>query len=211
MKMKYYVRGFGIGVLFVTILFSLIRKPAELSDAEIRNRAAELGMFTEQEMREKQLASLQETELKWKEKLKEQETEYKALLQQKAETEQDQSSEKEGATETDIPVDKEDVIEPDVQEEPSEPEIPAEPEVTVEPEIPEEELEPGVVQFTVIRGMTSEQVSGLLQEKGLVENWADFNRYLVQRGVQSSIRVGVYRIREDADYQTIADLITSRQ
>ena len=143
MKMKYYVRGFGIGVLFVTILFSLIRKPTELSDAEIRNRAAELGMFTEQEMREKQLASLQETELKWKEKLKEQETEYKALLQQKAETEQDQSSEKEGATETDIP---------------------AEPEVTVEPEIPEEELEPGVVQFTVIRGMTSEQVSGLLQD-----------------------------------------------
>ena len=51
----------------------------------------------------------------------------------------------------------------------------------------------------------------VLMEKGLVENWSDFNRYLVQRGVQSSIRVGVYRIEKGADYQTIADHITSQQ
>jgi len=204
-KMKYYVRGFGIGVLFVTILFSFIRKPAELSDAEIRKQAAELGMLTEQEVREKQLASLQETELKWKEKLKEQETEYKALLQQKAETEQEKPAEGSDSTESDIQV-EEIVAEPEVPED--------EPEITESSEsleIPDEEPESDVVQFTVIRGMTSEQVSSLLQEKGLVENWSDFNRYLVQRGVQSSIRVGVYQIEKGADYQTIADHITSQQ
>ena len=47
--MKNYLRGFGVGVLFVTILLVVIRKPETLTDAEVQSRAARLGMLTEQE------------------------------------------------------------------------------------------------------------------------------------------------------------------
>ena len=43
--MKNYLRGFGVGVLFVTILLVVIRKPETLTDAEVQSRAARLGML----------------------------------------------------------------------------------------------------------------------------------------------------------------------
>ena len=66
--MKNYLRGFGVGVLFVTILLVVIRKPETLTDAEVQSRAARLGMLTEQEAEEKRLSAIQESELKWKDR-----------------------------------------------------------------------------------------------------------------------------------------------
>lgn len=81
--MKNYMRGFGIGVLFVTILFVVIRKPEALTDVEVQSRAARLGMLTEQEAEEKRLTAIRESELKWKDELEKQKEEYEALLKQK--------------------------------------------------------------------------------------------------------------------------------
>lgn len=66
MKMKYYLRGFGIGILFVTLLFSLLKKPDVMTEEEIREAAGKLGMVTAQEAEEKRLAAIREAELKWK-------------------------------------------------------------------------------------------------------------------------------------------------
>ena len=44
MKLKYYLRGLGIGIVVTAMIMSFIRKPEELTDAEIRIRAAQLGM-----------------------------------------------------------------------------------------------------------------------------------------------------------------------
>ena len=81
--MKYYLRGFGVGVVFVTILFLWIRKPGELTDAQIQSRAAALGMLTSQEAEEKRLSAIQESELKWKDEMEKQKKDYEALLRQK--------------------------------------------------------------------------------------------------------------------------------
>ena len=91
--MKNYIRGFGIGVLFVTILFAVIRKPEVLTDAEVQSRAARLGMLTEQEAEEKRLSAIRESELKWKDELEKQKEDYEALLRQKGDADESQKQE----------------------------------------------------------------------------------------------------------------------
>ena len=44
MKLKYYLRGMGIGIVLTAIIMSFIRQPERLTDAQIKIRAIELGM-----------------------------------------------------------------------------------------------------------------------------------------------------------------------
>lgn len=55
MKLKYYLRGLGIGVVVTAIIMSFTRQPEKLTDAQIKLRALELGM-----VEESVLADLQE-------------------------------------------------------------------------------------------------------------------------------------------------------
>lgn len=65
MKMKYYLRGFGVGLLFTTILFALIRKPESVTEDQLRKEAEKLGMVTAEEAEQKRLDAIRETELKF--------------------------------------------------------------------------------------------------------------------------------------------------
>ena len=47
MKLKYYLRGLGIGIVVTAIIMSITNKPEEMTDAEIKMRALELGMVEE--------------------------------------------------------------------------------------------------------------------------------------------------------------------
>ena len=47
MKLKYYLRGLGIGIVVTVIIMSVIKKPETLTDAQIKMRALELGMVEE--------------------------------------------------------------------------------------------------------------------------------------------------------------------
>ena len=68
MKLKYYLRGLGIGVLVSTLIMSIAlgNKKTGLSDDEIRQRAAELGMVEESttlaQMAEKNLENIEDNE-----------------------------------------------------------------------------------------------------------------------------------------------------
>lgn len=68
MKLKYYLRGLGIGVLVSTLIMSIAlgNKKTGLSDDEIRQRAAELGMVEETttlaQMAEKNLENIEDNE-----------------------------------------------------------------------------------------------------------------------------------------------------
>ena len=44
MKLRYYLRGLGIGVTVTAIIMNITAKPEELTDAQIKIRAAQLGM-----------------------------------------------------------------------------------------------------------------------------------------------------------------------
>ena len=49
MNLKYYLRGLGIGIMVTAVIMSVAadNKKQELSDAEIKARAAQLGMVEE--------------------------------------------------------------------------------------------------------------------------------------------------------------------
>ena len=47
MKLKYYLRGLGIGIIVTAAIMSVTKKTEELTDAEIKMRALELGMVEE--------------------------------------------------------------------------------------------------------------------------------------------------------------------
>ena len=62
MKLKYMLRGMGIGAILMAILMYFIyaKQNKSLSDDEIRARARELGMFTVSEFQEKEISSLKD-------------------------------------------------------------------------------------------------------------------------------------------------------
>ena len=47
MKLRYYLRGLGIGIIVTAIIMSFTRQPEKLTDAQIKMRALELGMVEE--------------------------------------------------------------------------------------------------------------------------------------------------------------------
>ena len=47
MKLKYYLRGLGIGIVITAIIMSFTRQPEKLTDAQIKMKALELGMVEE--------------------------------------------------------------------------------------------------------------------------------------------------------------------
>ena len=47
MKLRYYLRGLGIGIIVTAIIMSFTRQPEKLSDAQIKMKALELGMVEE--------------------------------------------------------------------------------------------------------------------------------------------------------------------
>ena len=64
--------------------------------------------------------------------------------------------------------------------------------------------------FTISKGMYSHDVADLCESIGLVENAKDFDRYLIQNGYASNIRINRYEIPVGASYEDIARIITTK-
>ena len=65
-------------------------------------------------------------------------------------------------------------------------------------------------EFQIKSGMGSEMVAKVVQEAGLVEDWDDFNRYLISKGYSSKIRTSNYRLPIGVSYDEIAKEITKK-
>lgn len=176
MKLKYYLRGLGIGILVTLLLTGIAgNKKQEMTDEEIKARATELGMIESTTLTEPTLAP----------------------------------------EATDIPTSggtPEPTEETEPTATPTEPATPT-PEPTATP-TPEEAENPGlseeIVTITVNRGYSSEKVSALAEEAGLVQDARDFNLYLCENGYDKRIVTGVHQIPMNATYEEIAMILTGR-
>jgi len=70
--------------------------------------------------------------------------------------------------------------------------------------------EAGTVTITIVRGDSSDSVSRMLEEAGLVDSATAYDKYLCQNGYDKSIRTGKFEIPADATGEEIAKLITGR-
>ncbi len=197
MKLKYYLRGLGIGILVTTVILSLAgvgRK--NMTDEEVVKRAKELGMV------ESTLLSDLPDQTKTDEVRP---TEPEISLQP-------ETSEPEAGPEP-----EESASTPETPEAPEEtPEAPKEtpvaPEETpVSPEDGNPDIPAGeTVTLVIGRGESSTTVSKNLKKAGIVEDAAAFDRFLCNNGYDKKIITGTYEIPYGASEEEIAKIITRK-
>jgi len=203
MKLKYYLRGLGIGMAVTALILGISfsgrqgQEAQTLTDEQIRERASELGMVDSSELT---LAALQNS------------------AQPQTTMEPEATAEPETATEPKAPAEPEMTTKPEATAEPemtTKPETTAEPEMTTKPEATKEpELitapEQSQTTITIKKGSDSGSVSRVLYEAGLVENAKAFDNYLCNNGYSRSINPGIYEIAPGTSEEEIAKIITGK-
>ncbi|MGN1147470.1 MAG: hypothetical protein ACI4TB_03545 [Lachnospiraceae bacterium] len=194
MKLKYYLRGLGIGILVTAIIMGIAAgKKEQMTDEEIKARARELGMVESMVLSD--IATTPPVE-----NTEPEETPEPTVAPVLEET--PQSTENQTVTDTPEPeTTPEQVITPEPETTPEQV-IAPEPEITPEPE------EIASVTITIKSGQSSVAVSKLLAEAGLVESASEFDKYLCSNGYDKKIRTGTYEIPTGADEEEIARIIT---
>lgn len=235
MKLKYYLRGLGIGIILTTLILTLSRVNHKLSDQEIINKAMELGMV----MKEDSKGNLDEV-------LEQEKTEDSDTLKGSpspapeaditpvvtpAVTPAEASGETDGTKASDTTKENttnaadSTTTEPDgtqTELQTGDAAKPAEEATdTTKPDAETTQSDNGTAEevtggseeitFTVERGMSSGKVSTLLETKGLIEDAADFNNYIMKEGKSGVIRVGTFTVTKGSSYAEILNEITTAE
>lgn len=212
MKLRYQMRGLGIGIIVTALLMGVALDDGKpLTDAEIKLLAAELGMVESDSLK---LSDVQTSTTKPVVEA----TEAPATEPTTIPTEEPGT---ESATEpTETPTAEptmEPIAEPSTAPTAEPTEAPtAEPSVapttepTAEPtEEPTQAPAAGeIITIVVKRGATSYSVSKQLAEAGLVENANSFDKYLCSNGYAERIQVGTFEIPMGNTEEQIAKIIT---
>ncbi|MED9807244.1 MAG: hypothetical protein UGE21_10155 [Lachnospiraceae bacterium] len=191
MKLKYYLRGLGIGILVTTVILSLAgvgRK--NMTDEEVVKRAKELGMV---------------------------ESTLLSDLPDQTKTDEVRPTEPETSLQPETSEPEESASTPETPEAPEE--TPVAPEETaVAPEETPVSPEDGnpdtpaweTVTLVIGRGESSTTVSKNLKKAGIVEDAAAFDRFLCNNGYDKKIITGTYEIPYGASEEEIAKIITRK-
>lgn len=184
MKLRYYLRGLGIGIVVTALIMGITGKDSvALTDAEIKAKAYELGMVEGDSIK---LSDLQPT-----------------ASARPSDTAPPEAARTPEAT-----------AKPTVTEKPEAtkaPEGTAKPSVTNSPaatENPDAGSPDGVAVVVIMPGADSYSVSRQLEELGLVPDAGAYDRYLCDNGYSTTISIGTYEIALGADEEQIAKIIT---
>lgn len=191
MKLKYYLRGLGIGIIVTTLVLMVAfsGKKEKLSDQEIMQRAEQLGMV---------MADEGQTETG---------TEENTGTEAQPETEQNVQN-TEAGTEENADENTENASEPETEPQTEAAAEPAAPEDTTGNVVGEVKQETsGEVAFTVKSGESSDTVAFNLYKAGLVDDATAFNRYMISKGYDSRLRTGDFKIRSGASYDEILKVL----
>ncbi len=177
MKLKYYLRGLGIGIIVTTLVLMIAYSghKTELTDEEIIARAEDLGMV----MKEDSLFSNSGTH---------KDTEVVVNSEESANSELPTEQE----TESEIVTESEAVTEIEIE---TETEVIPETETEIEIETESEVAATGEYYHLIIpSGSVPRLICNELEENGVIESAASLRQYLVEVGYATSIKVGEYDI-----------------
>lgn len=214
MKIRYYLRGLGIGILFTSIFFLVSNGSSNqtMSDEQIKARAKELGMTESTVLADISVKeTIEETVEATMETVVEESTVEE--VNSVAETEEVVTEETETA-EAETEIVEESVSEEESVEETSEVEEPAseaeqKPDSTTQEE---QNAAPNTSPVTIMvnRGEGSDTVSRRLQEVGLVADAYEYDRYLMANGYDKKIGAGEHVIQAGATWEEIAKELCNR-
>lgn len=191
MKKKYFVRGLGIGIIFGALIMLaayLTSGKGSLSDEEVMKRAQELGMVKKSEY-------VLDSEVTSEETTTEAVTTEAPVATEKATEEE--TTEAPGTTER---ATEEAATEAATTEK-----------ATTEAATTEQTDAKTKATITVSGGMSSETISSLLENAGLVDSASKFNSFLVQNGYDKKLETGSFDISGGMTYEEIARILTTKQ
>lgn len=204
MKLKYYLRGLGIGIVVTAAVMGILSSRSNISDAEIIERARALGM-TESSV----LSDLEQTE-------KSEEITQATTIQATEPEEQSEEASSEEVTSSENQTQSESLIE----EETTVPEktTAQEKTTTKETEVAEEKESANTlqnstdekIQIVIKSGESSDAVSLKLYEAGLVASATEYDKYLCANGYANKIAAGTHEIPTNATEEEIAKLLCNR-
>ena len=233
MKLRMYLRGLGLGMIVTALVLSFGVKSENktMTDAEVRARAKELGMVEESEKLKDAVskeavngeeAAAEVTDSANEDGPAEEVTEPNEVKTdgtdkseepvevKKPEAAKDDAGKQEEVTEEPV---KESSPEEKVEDDKDAAEIDNKKEEIKEAARDEKKSEDDKSKkpynLTVERGYSSDRVAGILEDAGVIDNAAAFDRYLCSNGYDKRISVGSYQIPAGADYSTVAKLITN--
>ena len=219
MKLRYYMRGLGIGMLVAALVLVLSGNTGnKMTDEEIKKRAAELGMVedTKEVLSETAAETKPESELETVTGTKPEiepetvtEAEPETVTEAEPETEPETVEETvESQTESDTQ--EENDIQAEVDQEKKE-EVEALKKAAEEVAENAQSLNPNeTVTIQVYSGDSSVAVAKRAQAAGLVESAEAFDRFLCQNGYDKSICVGNYQVPKNSTEDEIARIITKK-
>lgn len=213
MKLKFYMRGIGIGIIFSSIVFFLFFSSYnKISDEEIIKRAKELGMVQADDgvnELDKLLAASKGE--------KKDTTPTPVITEIPKEEENIKNNSNEDTSNEDTSngeISNEDMADEDILENTSDDNLSIgdTSKNDVESENSNEELEeesdlPKMIEVEIEEGQGAKQIAKLLEEKGIISDYSDFNKYLKSLGYTKSLLSGKFHIREGADYSEIIKIL----
>ena len=189
MKLRYYLRGLGIGITVTAIIMSFTKKPEELTDAEIKIRAAKLGM-----VEKSVLADIAKDD--------------KEIITDKNENLFVENVESENVEEVNNNGQDTEGAE-DITENPEQ-DVENTESTTENPGQDVENAEEIVENYIIIlveSGNSSEVVSQRLFEAGLINSSVEYNRYLIENGYDKKLRSGNHEIPAGASEEEMAKIL----
>ncbi|MGN0244900.1 MAG: hypothetical protein ACI4DK_02905 [Lachnospiraceae bacterium] len=216
MRMRYYLRGLGIGIVVTALLMGFTKggQKETLTDAEIVERAKSLGML-ESSVLSADLGNKEEISVNDISEVAQQEaqqTEPEAETDNPTQTD----SEKETETNSSTQIDSEKEIETDNPEKTDlenkiETDNPAKTKSDAET-VKSDQADSAEKRYvvTIYSGDGSRTVANRLEEMGVIEDAAEFDRYLCQNGYDKRLTTGNHEINAGADEKEIAEALVKR-
>lgn len=190
MKLKYYLRGLGIGIVVTAVIMMVaLGNKQPMTDEEVIARAKELGMIEN--------SVLTDIADKEKEPVSENNKDENSDVGQ--ELQQDEQQDAKQEVQQDEKQDVEQELQQDEQQDDKQP---------VQETTDTESSDKDTITITVVGGDSSWSVSKRMEEAGLIESAKDFDSHLCKNGYDKRISVGTYEIPTSATYEEMAKIIT---
>lgn len=197
MRLKYYLKGLGIGLIMASLLMGLATKePITMTDEEIKIRAKELGMVEQKTLADKRQEYVSQT------------TESPAGNKSPVTT---------VAPEDSKPIEMIETVqqEPKVTEEPGMETEDTKKTESVVTTVPEEVVitdnpvvEQESITFEIQKGESSDSICNRLEAQGLVRDAVSYNNYLINNGYDRKLNIGTYKLSIGMTEEEIAKIIT---
>lgn len=218
MRLKYFLRGVGIGILVTTIILTATHaSERRMSDSEVIDRAIELGMSFSASHSGQQSSTEESSPEESSAGQENSGDDVTDDLQHESETETEMESQSPSETVSELAGDgealpgKESEAVTGMTTQATTETAETTTELTTENE--NDGSAAGVMNnevtctISITKGMSSRTVCDMLKQNGIIEDAADFDRYLIKTGYDDKIRVGEVEVNSGMTYEELTALL----